>query len=853
MLSLLAVIMAGQPAFASVTGFDPGKRKTMVYKTSFNDVSEHTNSRLDWRNPSTEFAFDIPESAWIEDLELMISGLPIGHIDPDKTISVQFNNAEPIILEPGPHQFDARVKLDRSYVRTNNNKIRFTYGSRTPDMCATPSDGAWDMDFNSSFIVIKSKSRLRAIQVKDLRTILKSSALAPKKIAIIAEGPEATKLKALAAQGISLNMETVPVFKSKRSGADMEIIIARRQSLPGKIKDEYAMRETGPKMVISEGFPLQIVITGDNDAEVMNMAKSFASYDMPSVRRRSAGAGAFQIRKPFSLIRKKLEGRMPLGEVSPITFSENWGVRPQIITFDIPDPAISYGKTVVKYSVASSVHKDSTVTVSLNGRILGRTKLDARRKFVEYDIPRGLLQGIANELVITPDLTPAVSTGHCGIMKNIPGFSIESGSYIDIQTDRHAALTDLSRFAASGFPFAEGFGQGTHVRLTGSQSADLDAGLRVIGQLALASRTGWTEADFSQAGEADKPGGNMIIIGPSIQGFDEYLYQAPRSFRSAINYVNGRRGTYRRTAALQTGSAVNLLSVREQGAHRIKGGVATIYSNNQNGGTVGVITTMPGQSFTRSVDYLIQEKHWNRMEGSVAKWDRTDILMTQTALPAQFYASSHPKAPIESVRRVMPTIKAPTFETPEFIKQIKFDTGLYLYNQSDRIHEFWDDVRFGDVFPKDGNAKPRTKPRFNWPEFRLPERRKPPAPAPSWQYSQPVNPESLSLPALRKAQADEPVFISAPAIQAPAAVPPIQLRGPQSGPSSMVTLTPAAVTTRNGKGLIGKTLSGWQSKTDKFLKRHLAGSNDGSFLTFWAALLSVFLIGLSLAMPSQRN
>ena len=854
---IIGLLLSAQPAFASVTGFKVSERKTVIHKTSFKNVSAHTSPRLDWRNPSTEFAFDVPDSAWIEDLELMISGMPYGRIDPEKPLSIRFNNAPPIVLEPGPHQFDARVTLDRAYTRTRGNKIRFSYGSNRSNECASPSDGAWDLDFESSFIVIKSKTTARAMQIRNLRTMIKSSTLGPKKVTITAKGPNSVKMKALAAQGITLNMDSVPVFQADRKNTDMEIVIAKRQYLQELITDDYALRETGPRMVVSQGLPLQIVLTGDNDAELLDMVEAFANYDMPAVRRRVASAGEFYFRTPFAMSRNKLAGRMALGEVGPLKFSDGWGAHPQVLTFDVPDPAISHGKTVIRYSVGSSVHPGSTVTVSLNGRILGQTQLSARRKSVEYDIPRGLLQGIGNELVISPDLTPAVSEGHCGLMQNIPGFSIEASSYIDIQTDRHAAMTDLSRFAASGFPFADDFAKDTHIRLTGSNRADFDAGLRVIGQLALASRSAWTKAEFSQGNSAIESDRNIILIGPSGTGFENLIDQAPRSFRTAINRGNGHRNVYRRTAALET-APVNLLSVREQGAHRIKGGVVTIYTSPDQRRTVGVVTTMPGQSFSRSVDYLIREKHWNRMEGSVAKWDRNDILMTQTALPASYYQTYNPKAPVETVRWTMPAFKGPELKSPEFLDQFWFDTGLYLSQRSDEIHEFWDQVRFGDVYPAKKGAEARPRPQFKLPEFRLPkwERRSNSAISPA-PVIVPME-TAPGIPQLRRTQMIDPVFTTGkPATgQSIAAysgsAPALQLRGMQSGPSHDVPVRKASKTSE-WQQAISRTLSGWQQKTHGFLKERLAVSGDNANLTFWAAILSIFLITASLVSPKQRS
>ena len=831
--SMLAIFILLMPsaAFAGVTGFKPVKRQSVVYKTTFHEVSNVTNPRLDWRSPSTELTFTIPESAWVEDLELLISGAPMGKIDTNEPILVTFNDAEPITLYPGPYQFDARLKLDRSYIRSRNNTIRFSYKKPSKTACPTPKAGAWDLDFDSSAIVIKARTRMRAIHVSDLKTQLGSETLAPKKVKITAHGTEALKLKALAAQGVGLNMRQVPKFQDRRSGADLEFTIGTRAQLKGKIRDDFALRDTGARIVISEGHPLHVTITGDTDTEVMDMVKAFATYEMPSVRRRKASPGDFYFRTPFAMTRKRVEGKTKLADIGPLNFSDDWGARPQTIRFDVDNPAVSHGKAVIRMVSASSVHPDSFVDITLNGRRLGRTQLDARRKSVAFDIPRGILQGMGNQLTITPDLTPLTVSGDCGFARIIPGFSIGIGSYIDIKSDKYASFTDLSRMAASGYPFGDQAGDGTTVVLNTQSSNDSNAGLRVLTQMALASGAGWTEAAFQSVDSATPQDQDILFLGTDLPQDHPALTAAPRTLKTAITGSSFREPGHIQTAGLTTQAQYNLFSVREGGPARIRGGVAAVYKDSRSGQNIGVLSAMRGQSFERSVDHLLTQDHWNTLEGSVAKWDKDTVLMAQTALPARYYKAGTPRSPKE---RVIPTnsgFSAPSLGIGEKISGLWFSTQMATARATDKMQNFWASTSDRMTFGKD-------------PEFEE-------APVKLASSEETVN----TLPKLRGRQTDNPIFVQAKfetkSEQQATSRPtntiyqPPQLRTNQTAADSKSK--PSAMTWISERWQDAK----FQMSTT--VDRAIYAVGNQSSATFWASIMAVLLIVMSLASPKSRT
>ena len=820
------IVLMPSAAHAGVTGFDTVERKSVIYKTSFDEIADIPNPRLDWRNPTAEMTFTIPESAWVEKLELLISGSPNGRVDPNAPIIVQFNNAEPITLSPGPYRFDARLKLDRAHIRARNNKVTFSYNRPVGDHCPSPKSGAWDLDYNSSTIVIQARTRMRAIHMRDLKTQLNSATLSPKKVSITAFGQNRLKLKSLVAQGVGLNMSSVPQFQSKSTGADLRLAVGTRTELRGKLKDTYALRDTGPRMIISEGHPLHVTLTGDTDAEVMEIVKAFATYELPQVRRRKANLGDFLIRQPFSLKRTQVAGRVELSQISPLRFSDNWGAQPQTIRFDVENPAVSYGKAVIRMQSASSVHPDSIVDVVLNGRRLGQTKLDARRKSVSFDIPRGILKGLGNQLTITPDLTPYNSDGDCNFAKIIPGFSLGTGSYIDIKTDKKLAFNDLTRLAASGHPFAAERGSDTAVVLHATNAADQNASLRVLTQLALAAGTGLTEASyqFSETNPASKK--NIFFVGSAPNSENALIRNAPRSLKTAMQGMERREMTRFQTASMTIPTTHQLLSLRELGPHRVRGGVAAVYRDTQSNRTIGMVSNMPGRSFSRSVDYLLRDSHWNELEGSVAKWDEDNVLMAQTALPAEYYKTDDPRAPKESNLWGFAEISS---SLGDKISATWFSVRMAGIQASDKIQGFM----IAALGPRQVEKTAETP---------LPRARA----------------QAADAPRLRGQQVDKPVFISRANLDSnnaqtevmrPPIYQPPALRGPHSMPekvSKLPATSPALkfVTQR------------WQDLTHKanaFISRSTPGLQQQTSVTFWAAIFAVFLILMSLANPKSRT
>jgi len=646
------------PAFAAINpGLKTEQGRTSVYKMPFERIATAKVNVLDWKNPSTTLTFDIPDSDWIDGLELLISADPEGAVSHHMPILVSFNGAKPVPVKGQGSSFDARIRLNKSYVRPNRNQLTFTYMTPAGQDCLKPSNGAWHLDFKHSSIVVKTRAKSRNYQVREVENRLKSSAVAPGTVSLLARGPNALKLQALAAQGVGLRMDNIPDFRLTKGRSDMDIIMGTRHELVGWVTDEDILTDHGPRASVHEGRPMKLVLTGDTQAEVLEMAQAFSRYQLPNTRRNQTSSGEMFVQNRFEDERILIEKRKKISDFPVNYLDDSWGKTPQAMTFDVSDPLSSEGRVLLRINASKKLDKDSRLAVELNGQSLGYTQLDKTRKSVAFDIPVGTLQATENKLTISPDIEIQSTNFQCSADIGLPGFYLGSGSKIEIKKLTRSPATELSRFAASGAPFSNNYGSDTTVVFSGTSSSDKAASMKVLARLAKASGAGWTEAGFKTAYNlnADNKAKNLLVIGPNNKAAKPFLIGAPKSLTTAMTGQATSGQLIRKTAMIERyasadGDAVmrDYAAQQRDYARITRGGVAALYpSSLANGKIVGVITNSPSRSFTASADQLIAPDHWNRLQGSVTRWDKTDVLMAQIATPTQ--ADS----------------RAPNFQTPD--------------------------------------------------------------------------------------------------------------------------------------------------------------------------------------------
>jgi len=647
--ALLSPIIAPVTANAGVVS---SQGRNVVYKATFNDVEGIDSALLDWRNPSAEFTFDMEDADWTDGLELLLSADPVGRVSSRTPLMVQFNNDKPVPIVTRGQGFDSRIKLDPAKIRPRRNKVKFTYRVPSGAECLGPQHGAWRVNFKESFVVIKARAKSRDFRLNEIEARLSNATTAPRSVNILARGQNTAKLQALAAQGVGLRMKNIPDFKTTKTSSEFEIVMGRRDELYGRVTDRDILEGNGPNILVHEGRPMRLVITGDTDSDVMAMASAFASRPLPSSRRSKTSLGEMQFQTPFYANQVIIDKTAKISDLGGTYFEDGWGPQAKRIKFNVADPIASQGEILLRLASNNNVDKDSRVSVNLNGQSLGYTNLNKVRKSVAFDIPAGALQGTDNLLTITPELSMVKNSG-CNFTQELPGFYLGAGSRIKVETPHKSPTAELSKLTASGAPFSIQHGKDTVIVLPSRSSRDYGASLKVMAKLAKSSGHGWTNANYMRSSNyaAISPDKNILFIGPSSALNARLRKTAPQGLVSALKgkTLNGTGrvvASNDRFASNDVNATLRLYAARQAKTGRIRqGGVAALYSSPlESGKVMGVITNVPGRSFSLVANDVIKPGHWNRLEGSVARWNTSNVLMAQMAMSVPGYIPPKPKA-----------------------------------------------------------------------------------------------------------------------------------------------------------------------------------------------------------------
>ena len=690
-LALCALLGSVMTPIAAAAAQSGPEGRHAIYKTALSDIDDLGSAVLDWKNQSIEFSFDTNDADWTDGLELLLSADPIGRVSSRTPLLVQFNNGKPVPVITRGQGFDTRIKLDKAKIRPRRNKIRFTYKTPTGSDCLLPQHGGWNLNFKDSFIVVKARAKSRNLYLRDFEARIQNAATAPRSVAILAKGENTAKLQALAAQGIGMRVNKLPEFKTTKSNSDVEIVLATRDKLYSWVSNKKILNDTGAKIVLDKGRPMRLIITGDTDEEVMATAKVFASRPLPISNRSMSNLGEASLQLPYSARQTVIDGEMKISDLGGDYFEEGWGPNAKRLKFNVADPAASSGEILLRLASSKNVSNTSRVSLELNGQSLGFTKLDKIKKTVAFDIPEGTLQGTNNQLTITPELSPANDLG-CEFSENSPGFYLGTGSKITIQTPENTPVAELSKLTATGAPFSIEHGKDTAVVLPARSSRDYGTSLKVLAKLAKSSGGGLTEADYIRSTNYASlaPKKNILFVGPSYALKGQLRSSAPKGLTAALKgkVLNGT-GRFvaenLRFASQDAEATLKLYAARQRQAGRVgQGGVAALYASPlSEGKAVGVITNVPGQSFTHTANQLVQAKHWNSLEGSVARWNKSKVLMAQTGANIPGFALPKPAR-----KDIVSKFKLPRFDMPkinfEGIQLGDFDVEL----AKDRVSNF---------------------------------------------------------------------------------------------------------------------------------------------------------------------
>lgn len=622
-----------------------------VYKVHFNDnglnaVNARFDTRLDWRNPERTLTFDIPDSHWIDSIELMIAGSPYGNMGQHTPVFVKFNNSKIIPLNPQGHGFDARLKLNSGQLRPGKNQIRFTIPKPPGYNCMSETHGAWDINVKNSFLVVKTRRKKRDYHMQDLKDILEHPDFAPKSVTLIAKGDNTLKFQALAAQAIALRTPNIPEFRIGKRNADLQLVIATRSDLNGLVTDPSILKSRGPRIYMHAGRSARLVITGDTEADVLKMVQAFGNYNIPSTRRNMVGLGEFTLQDSFAAKKHTLAKRTSLYALGKTTFADSWGPSPQMFNFDVNDRMGSEGLLTLPLIRTNDVSPTSRVTVRLNGKAIATERLDKTKTTITTRFDAGDILPMNNKLTVEPMLTPSTS-GECDYQNLVPGIFIGDTAHFEMTNAVPSSVTELSRFAANGAPFSTNLGRDTIIALTSNSQVDLAASLKVLGHLARVSGTSWSDAEFVTLGNRSLSKSNtqkhVLAIGPKTRSIAPLLAGAPKSLTAGLSGKNMTQTHNIQTAEIARYANQNSDAVFSQYAARQsntggrqinRGGVVGLYAApNQTGILNGIISSTPGGSFSSAATNLVKMENWNALSGSVARWNKSDMMLVQIAQP----------------------------------------------------------------------------------------------------------------------------------------------------------------------------------------------------------------------------
>lgn len=830
-------------------------RKMDSYKVTLADLSNTSEPRLDWRNPVYNLQFETPTSDWVERIDLYLKIHAEGRVNASAPIYVQFNNADPVPISSRGNSFEARLSLDISKVKAHRNTISIRYANEST--CLTPQDGAYSINMEDSLVVVKASTPSRAYYLRDVKDLMNSPMTAPKTIAINAVGSDKLTYEALAAQGLALNMPELPRFNLSSSLGDMQVHIGTRQNLSSVLRGSEIAKTSGPVIGIVNNAPLRMVITADNSAELRELMGQFATRALPAARRTYAHAGEFIWQSPMIMENAAVSKKTYLHELGNLRFDRGLGNSSQLLEFDVDNPLSASGKAKIYFDRSTKITSDSKISVSLNGYDLGLVTLTKSRNSVNFDIPRGMLVGTDNQLIISPDLSPSDSTVTCGTKSVSPNVFVGSDSYISINSEKSGFNGDLTRFAASGFPFSSDAGSQTAVVFSTKSNAERAAALRAYAQLGKVYGSGWNNAKVYSL--SNMPSGltdNILLIGPH---FDAGV---PRGL---ANVSQGRLSEPRtiQTANLAHPTDIKIMRIGTP----VSGGIAAIYENPNNDKRLkAYLTVSRGQNFTRAMDQIVETKKWNKLQGSMSRWNGSTVEMTKTAFDIDIPSPASP----ELVERLeLPTMSWPT--TLPKVEDFKVNMSpvfhrltLAASNTRNLFSNFASGLLnlISSLLP-DSAAPALSTPNLGVEPESLPGNApspKPipipvPKPAPAPVPASRPSPIVVSQPPI--SQSVEPVLVME-AQNLPQYIPGASLRGlsnPATTPAEIgpAQYKPMGTLTDNVKTAYDGT-SGWMSG---FLNKFLGSAEDGTDrkanLLIFAAAMILLLLLLALARPHTER
>lgn len=684
-----------------------------ISKTSAGDLMGTEPSILDWKTNEIIIPFDLPETVWVDKVEVLISARPTGALRHRRNLHLRINGSDPIILKAQGQRFDARVKLAQKHLRRRGNKL-YISGISTSSTCAGPNHAGWEINKERSLVVFYGRNMTRDLNMRDLVSLWNQPATNPSVIGLKVVGEDKFRHESLITQAMTLRTGQIPRLHTAFSGNKIDIIAGTRQDVKPYIRRVKNRTGDGAQIILDESRPPRLILTGDTAEEVRASVDAFATHKLPVTRRTQLTPYELTLQPVLSQPRTVFDKRHKLSDAGILRPTNKWITPPLSFNFDTPYASQRSGEMILRLNGGDTLSDTSSLDISLNGQHLGKTQIDAKRKTVRLNIPDGYLIGTDNKIEITPDLLPSKAIETCDVAATRPEFSLGLGSKIMIKGKVDKSVHDISNFAASTGPFASS--KNVVIYGTSRRHSDRLSTLRLMGQMAHISGKAWTHANFIEgANPVIPPTDNVLIVGPKVKAMDSLLTHAPKALRLALNGQKipdlpeeQRIAGILKVAAVDADQAFQLAAARSnKNVRRYASGLMALHDDPDRRQTIGIISTRPGASFSTAAANLLKPEIWNNLSGSVAQWGAREAHMVQTAQPKKLLNSQ----PLDYKNLSFDNLPSFSSESLDNLND-KVSEALYdiwhgpVQNTKDSGAVFWASLedKWASVFTKDESS-----------------------------------------------------------------------------------------------------------------------------------------------------
>ncbi len=574
--------------------------KASLAEISGDNIKGHDKAVLDWRTNNFTLNFDLPAHNRYEKLDLFLRIYPKDRPTSAAPIKISFNGAEPISIHGKARAFDTHIRLETRHIRTNGNIIQISFAPPFGQDCILPENGRWIIDLERSKLIASARPKNRDMQIAEIKKMLASPISAPRRVSIVAKGKNKLAYQALIAQSVSARMKFVPDFKLS-GNADMKIIIGKNADISHLVNNKAMLNEKGAVVFVDSGIRPKLVLSAPREDQLLEIARAFLSYELPEFRRAAISLFDFYSSTPLKTNSVLDNGTYKLADIGQAVLTQSWRPKPAKVKFNVENPNHTYGKMTLRILSAKDINPKSRLSLSLNGQSLGYTRLNKSTKLVEYNIKQGQLKPVNNIVEIKPDIRPAGDDFSCETLSYIPTVLVSGKSKLKLTSNNHKK--GLGMMAASGKPFD----QDSVIILPAKNQRELLASLKILGWGAQKFGSAWAKADYlGKLPPENYRNKNILIIGARPILEKTLLKTAPNALGNTNRYYTG---------------------------------LAALYpSPYAKGRVIGIIGAQSSARFASAARKIANNDFWNRLDGSVVRWDNKNIIMAQTSVDLPEFA-----------------------------------------------------------------------------------------------------------------------------------------------------------------------------------------------------------------------